>query len=78
MNMSSPLLQSEVLEIIKSRNSIQFEDLVREIRKVDPAVQEKDTMGILLKLELLGMITVRRLAKKNLLIEFIKKEQNST
>jgi len=77
MNMPSPLLQSEVLEIIKSRNSIQFDDLFREIRKVDSDAQEKDILRILMKLELLGMVSVTRLAKKNLLIELVK-EQNTT
>ena len=77
MNMSSPLLQSEVLEIIKSRNSIRFEELFKEARKVDADVEEKDISRVLMKLELLGIVTVTRLAKKNFLIEFVKKEQSA-
>ncbi len=78
MNTPSILLQSEVLNIIRSKNSIKLEDLLREVKKVDPDVQERDILRVLMKLELLGTITVVRLAKKNLLIEFVKKEQSTT
>lgn len=78
MSTPSVLLPSEVLNIIKTKNSIKLEDLLKEIRKSDPEVQEKDVARILMRLELSGTISVVRLAKKNLLIEYLRKDQTTT
>lgn len=75
MNMSSPLLQGEILEVIKSKSSIRFEDLFKEIKKIDPDVEEKDILRVLLKMEILGMVNVTRLSKKDFLIELIERDK---
>ncbi len=78
MSTPSVLLPSEVLNIIKSKNSIKLEDLLKEVKKSDPEVQEKDIVRILMRLELSGTISAVRLAKKNLLIEYVRKDQTTT
>ena len=47
MSNEAPLLKSEILEILKVKKAVQFEDLLREVRKTYPDTSEKDLTSTL-------------------------------
>jgi Fe2+ or Zn2+ uptake regulation protein len=71
MSNEAPLLKSEILEILKVKKAVQFEDLLREVRKTYPDTSEKDLMSTLIKFEIMGLIVTTRLSKKDIRIEFL-------
>jgi len=72
MSDQAPLLRSEVSEILEEKKAIQFDDLLREVRKTYSDASEKDIMSVLIKFEIMGLIVTTRLSKKNLRIELLK------
>jgi Fe2+ or Zn2+ uptake regulation protein len=71
MSNEAPLLKSEILEILKVKKAVQFEDLLREVRKTYPDTSEKDLMSTLIKFEIMGLIATIRLSKKDIRIELL-------
>jgi Fe2+ or Zn2+ uptake regulation protein len=71
MSNEAPLLKSEILEILKVKKAVQFEDLLREVRKTYPDTSEKDLMSTLIKFEIMGLIVTIRLSKKDIRIELL-------
>jgi Fe2+ or Zn2+ uptake regulation protein len=71
MSNEAPLLKSEILEILKVKKAVQFEDLLREVRKTYPDTSEKDLMSTLIKFEIMGLIVTTRLSKKDIRVELL-------
>ena len=71
MSNEAPLLKSEILEILKVKKAVQFEDLLREVRKTYPDTSEKDLMSTLIKFEIMGLIVTIRLSKKDIRVELL-------
>jgi len=71
MSNEAPLLKSEVLEILKAKKAVQFEDLFREVRKTYPDTTEKDLTSTLLKFEIMGLVVTTRLSKKDIRVELL-------
>jgi len=78
MSNEAPLLKSEILEILKSKKAIQFEDLLREVRKTYPDTSEKDLMSTLIKFEIMGLIVTSRLSKKDIRVELLGSSGSGT
>jgi len=78
MSDQAPLLRSEVSEILEEKKAIQFDDLLREVRKTYSDASEKDIMSVLIKFEMMGLIVTTRLSKKNLRIELLRTRSSGT
>jgi len=78
MSNQSPLLRSEIIEILKAKRAMQLEDLIREVRKTYPDAPEKDIMSALIKFEILGLIVTTKVSKKNLRVELLGSSDSGT
>lgn len=66
-----------MLEVVKNNKAISDVDLLNEVKRRFPEVTMSDLNNVLLRLEILGFITVTRMAKDVKRIEYKESSQQN-